>query len=453
MNSEGLVMFNVFCRRRHTRRMSALLPVEALESRLLLSAVNVTSTPGPRGSVNLRFTGTAADDLVKIFLDNDLRVHVSGSSFMINGGNAQPDLYFDSVHSVTLNLGGGSDTGWIENVSIRNITINDGTTANETNRYTVISSSRDMRLNQVEANFNLGNAEFTLDSSRSIWMNNLAIRLQNTMSSKTIVQAVAGSTLDISGQFCIDASASSQSADYVLLQAFRNSPSDPVQLRLHGGMRLDLGGGNDVIQNAGATELGGPTLIDTGKGDDQINLAVGGNFPVSGDLVFSGRVSIQTGEGADFVSCASADINSDRVRFLCPVSISTGGQKDQLNLYKAVFYSSLDVDMGSNNQVGTDDVVLINDVQVVGLTRIHSAGRATVNVGSTSAATTRFARNAVFTLGSGSVTIGNGSQTIPQVIFDGAQIFAGIRSQITVKYSGLIQANLARRRLIRAVLE
>ncbi len=429
-----------------------MFPVEGLESRTLPSAVIVTSTPGPKGSVNLKFAGSAADDLVRMNVDENLNVRVFGGTFSLNGGSQQTDLRFGKINNLTFNLGAGSDTGWIENVSAHNVTINDGWTRSETNQYTVISTTHNMRLNNVEANFNFGHAEFTMDSRQSVLTECLTIGYRDTSTSRTVLSVTQGSTLGISGQFSIVSPASSASTDYVLLQAFRNSDSDAVQLRLRGGTRWNLGGGNDLIQIAGAAEFSGQTVINTGDGDDRIGFAVGGNLPVSGDLVFRGRVSIETGAGADFLSCASAEIHSDRVRFLQAVSIETGQQNDQVNLYKTVFSSSLTVDTGNSNPSGSEDLVLISDVQVFGSTEIRSAGRATAHVGSNSSATTRFAGNARFTLGSGSVVVGNGNPAFPQVIFDGFQVFTGIRSTITVKYVGTIQSDPGERRLIRAVL-
>jgi hypothetical protein len=254
-----LDMLSLFSPRRRSRRSAAIRPVEALESRTLLSAVNVISTPGPKGSVNLSFVGTAESDRLTIFMNNEMKVRVTGSTFKVNGGEEQTDLTFDSLNNVTMSLGAGSDSLWVIDVSIRNLVITDGMTATETNTYIVISASKDMQIKRLDATFNLGVAELTLNAAKSMSLDSVSVRLLNTTSSKILVTPVEGGTgtLEITGQFSVDASPGSQSADVVLIHALSNNPGDPARLRLPGGMRVNLGAGKDTFQVIGAAEISG----------------------------------------------------------------------------------------------------------------------------------------------------------------------------------------------------
>jgi hypothetical protein len=196
----------------------------------------------------------------------------------------------------------------------------------------------------------------------------------------------------------------------------------------------------------------GFTLIDTGMGDDSVVI---GNFSEKGDVVFLGAVSILTGEGMDFVELGNSFDSSDRVQFAAPVVILTGAQADRVRFRKSQFKSLLTVEVGSNDSTTAKDEISLGDVKVEGLSFFRSAGLASINIETevVSTSTTRFGKAAFFAMASGNVVVGNGRQTTPVVIFDAAQTYIGTRSRISVKYVGNVQANLAQRRLFRAVLE
>jgi hypothetical protein len=446
-------MFNLSSPRR-SRRNRAVSPLEALESRTLLSAINVISTPGPSGSVNLNFLGTPGDDTVSIFMSEDMKVRVTGGSFRVNGRAEQSELSFDRLNNVTMNLGAGSDYGSIQNVSLNNFLINDGTTFNETNRYFVGSFTSDVRIKNVDANFKFGVAEFTLqiNSGKSMSLESLAVRLRDTTSSKIMLQSFSGSALLIAGQFSVDAASHSQSSDLVLIQASPDSVADQTRVGFQNVVRVNLGGGKDTFQMIGTVTVNGPTFIDSGNGDDHIVI---GNIPDQGNIVFRGIVSVLTGDGIDFVECGNSFESTDRVRFRHAVTISTGNQEDLVDLRKSVFEKSLVVDIG-NNAVNTMNLgIFVRDIQVGGQAFFRSSGLASINIEAVpdSTSPSRFGSAVVFALRSGRVTIGHVLHKTPKVIFDGAQTYIGTDSTISVKLAGPIQANPAKRRLINAILE
>ena len=451
--SRGIKMINLFASRR-SRRNRAVCSLEALESRTLLSAINVISTPGPSGSVNLNFLGTAGDDTVSIFMSEDMKVRVTGGSFKVNGRAEQSELSFDRLNNVTMNLGAGSDYGSIQNVSLNNFLINDGTTVNETNRYFVGSFTSDVRIKNVDANFKFGAAEFTLqiNSGKSMSLESLAVRLKDTTSSRIMLQSFSGSALLVAGQFSVDAAAHSQSSDLVLIQASPDSVADQTRVGFQNVVRVNLGGGKDTFQMIGTVAVNGPTFIDSGDGDDQI---APGNIPDQGDIVFRGVASILTGQGIDLVESGNSFESSDRVRFKNGVAISTGDQEDLVDLRKSVFEKSLVVDVGGNALNTMNRGVFIRDIQVKGLAFFRSAGRASINIETApdSTSPSRFGNAVVFALQSGRVTIGNELHTTPKAIFDGTHTYIGTDSTISVKFAGPVLANPAKRRLIRAILE
>lgn len=423
----------------------------------MLSVINVISTPGPSGSVDLKFLGTTGDDKVHIFMNNDMKVSVTGNtgdSFRVNGGPEQSALRFDRLNNVTMLLGAGNDSGSIHDVSLNRFVLQDGATAEESNRYFVSSFARDVRIERVDANFRLGVAELTLhiNSGKSMSLESLAVRLKETTSSKVMLQSFSRSTLVIDRHFSVDAEARSASSDMVLVQAFPDNPADGTKIRFNSVVRVNLGGGNDTFQMIGSVDVSGPTFISGGNGDDHI---VVGNFPDQGNIEFRGIVSIVTGEGIDVVEIGNSFESSDRVLFKERVAVSTGNQQDNVDVRKSTFEKSLTVDVGSNNPGTTNDGVSVRDIQVKGPAFFKSSGGANIDIEAVPDSTTpsTFRNSVGFTLQSGSVTIGNELQTTTKVIFAGGQIFIGTDETMSVRIAGPILANPARRRLIRAILE
>jgi hypothetical protein len=449
-------MFNLFSQRRG-RRNRVVSHFEALESRTVLSVISVISTPGPSGSVDLKFLGTTGDDAVYIFMNAERKVSVTGNAgdtFKVNGGPEQSTLRFDRLNNVTMLLGAGNDSGLIHDVSLNRFVLQDGATADESNRYFVNSFARDVRIERVDASFRLGVAElsFQVNSGKSMSMESLAVRLKETSSSRVSLASFSRSTLVVDRHFSIDAGARDESTDIVLIQATPDKTADGTQIKLNGVVRANLGGGNDTFQMIGSVDVSGPTFISGGDGDDDI---VAGNIPDHGDIVFRGIVSIVTGEGIDSVEFGNSFESSDRVLFKQTVSVSTGNQQDIVAIRKSRFEKSLSVDVGNSGPGNMNDSVLVRDILVMGPAFFRSSGGADVDIEAIPDSTTptTFRNTVAFALQSGNVTIGSVLHTTPKVVFGGSQLFVGTDETILVRIAGPILANPARRRLIRAILE
>ena len=409
--------------------------------------------------MSLKFTGTTGDDVVLVSSDNNLGIGVGGGEFILNGGTAKSNLVFASVHNITFNLGAGSDTVVVENVSLNNITINDGVAVSDADRYRIFSSSGAMRVRDVAATFMTGAPELTIEANRisesatSISLNNIAARYVNTLSSHTRLLSNVGAELDVAGEFRID-SLGASSRDTVSVLQTSSTTAKAVPLRFNGGTRLSLGGGNDFVFVIGTVDFHGQTVVDTGSGDDFLSFSASRVIGDSGNIVCFGRVSIEMGDGIDNLSF-EADGAENHVRFMNHVCVSTGRDADFVNVFKSVFYSSLDVNLGNNtgpgSNAGVEDGMYVTQVTVLGLTNVRSSGAASVAFHFAGDWTSRFVGNAKFTLGSGTITFGGSAGS--QIIFESAQIFIGTRSKITVRYLGPVLANFARRRLINAVVQ
>ena len=437
-------LFNYF--RKRNRRRSAFVPVEGLESRQVLSPVLVTSTRGPGGSVSLKFTGSDGNDVVNISSDENQKVHVSGSSFILNGGTAQTDLRFEKLHNVTFNLGAGSDAGQITDVSLNNIRINDGISALEADAFIIQSTAKDVAIRNVDAAFSLGYPMIRFLSERQIAVNDVSLRYANTTVSDSQFIAVSTGSITINGHLNIESA--NVSTDHVLFQSVVSIGSSRISIR--GGTRMNLGDEKDDVFYSGTVDSYGVTLISTGDSNDFVL--------TNGEIVFHGRVSIDTGNGNDIVRFSPIYFEVPyQTRFLGVFSLSTGPQMDQVEFSKVTFSSLASVDLGSSQGFRDGDGLQINEVTALGKFDVRAVDTAEVRINGFlefgfRAGTSRFAGTVRISIGSGTILIGS-TQSNPSAIFDGSQIFIGTRSKITVKYLGPVAANFARRRLINAVVQ
>ncbi len=199
-------------------------------------------------------------------------------------------------------------------------------------------------------------------------------------------------------------------------------------------------------------------------------LNISGNVNVAGDLnftttgffndtvaiengapVFHGRVTINTGEGDDFILMEKQDTSLPPTRFRKAVSISTGGGNDIVNIGPATFANSLNIQLGSSNPFSGFQVdnVRLGNVDVAGNLNVTSTGDATVLISPNSSGQAMFHGNASFILGGGRVFITSSNSN---VVFDRKQVFTGQPNRIQVFYIGDIIANLTKRVLTNADL-
>ncbi len=462
-------MFNLFNRRR--RRQASFQPLEALEVRLLLAAVNVTSTPGPNRSVNLSFIGSPEQDIVQLGLDSNQMVKVSAfipgsTTFKLNGGAEVQELTFRAVNNLTFNLGNGVDGAFVA-VPAGNITINDGADGSFS-RYGIFNDNRPgsslvhTKVGDIQANFWGGQVFFDVTAStgstgliHSLRTGKLAINLVNTSQSEINLTAEEAARLNIQGQLIVSSPAAIVSRDTVNILA--KSGNSPVmgQVNLLGGSRLNTGGGDDVVNSRGAVTFKGTTSVNLGAGDDLFQVRSGsleGSPKSKAVNRFNGPVTINSGEGGGNVSVASA-VGYDKIQFAGGVSIIGSSQANSVEFWRADFLSNLTIQTGgATGPVG--DSVKLSNTDVFGTSRIVALGTAQVDIDSAAtfqgAEPTRFRKAATFSLGAGAVVIGRDMNS--HVIFDRTQTFTGSVSQISVSYIGNITADLSKRILNNAIL-
>ncbi len=427
---------------------------EPLEARIVPSAINVTTTPGPGHSVDLMITGTSGDDDVQIYVGDDNLVHVYGRpdgsdlpAVMLNGAPAQQELVFAKLRNINMNLGAGNDRGVISDISAGKIVINDGVTADESNIYEVSSRNHVMSAASLRLNFDMGIVWLNLTSGRSIRLGSLAISLARTTSSHIQISTFDSTRLQVAGLFSIDSPDECNSKDHLIFYAASNATGDVTDVRF-GNVRWSFGGGNDQIYVVGSMTFDGQTKIDSGSGNDSVEFR-GGFGPFTGCPSFNGRVTVNTGGGYDVFGTTSGKDSTNRVNFFGPVVVITGDQKDYVYSTDTNFYSSLTVDLGRTS--GTEsDQFWSSDIKVTGSTVVRSSGLASVLL-STPTAGSRFEGNVWFSLGSGFIYVELGNEAA-KVKFGGFHTFRGLSKRIDVYYFEEVDANPARRRLLNAVL-
>jgi hypothetical protein len=437
-----------------------------LENRQLLAAIQVTSSPGPKGSTNLTFVGTDGQNVLDLSLDATRQVVVrdlfGGSTFQLNGGPEVTQLTFAKLNNLSFDLGAGADGAFV-NAPAGNITIQDGADGAFSN-YRVANSvnSRVTKVGDIQATFLGGLAIFGVSSFpgstgyvHSLQTGKLSLNLAGTIQSEVNLTADEGSQL-LLGDVSITSPESSASQDSINLLAKSGLATIMGQISL-GALSLNTGGGQDLVNSRGAVTYRGPVNAALGGGDDGFHVRSGsltGTPRTESVATFQNTLNIDGGAGASSITLLST-VDYERIRFQGPVTIQTGDEADLIQVWRGNFAKDLTIQTGNTpavRSVATDQVELSN-IDVLGKTTVTAVGAGDVRIDSGSYFAnepSRYLKAAKFTLGSGAVTIGNlfGSQ----VQFGSTQAFTGVNSQMTVSYIGVIDANLSKRLLNNAIL-
>ncbi len=471
------VFLKMFCgrasRQRHPRqrrpqRLSQ--QVQACEVRLLLSAVDVTTTPGPAGSVKVTFDGTDADDQVLLgahYQTGLLTAYsFNGTTFRLNGGPEVNELVFTSISDVTFNLNGGSDvasvfttslrdvnfnlgsgddSAFIVDVNARDVTIHDGAGDFEQNGYYIQTFASSFDLRNIEAEFDRGISQVNVQafSGHTIELGKVTISGQNVQNVGFSANADADSHILITGDVKLDVDPAFFGVASLSLGTQQSFSGNPGTVVLRKDIELRAPGGTMAVN--GNTSVHGKTdFITTGFSSDRVNVD-------SGAPVFEGKVTINTGEGDDFILMEKFDPLAPAAEFHAKVDISTGGGNDIVNIGPAIIEGALTVDLGTSSPSGPFGVdnMRLGAVDIGGKLDVVTLGEAVVIVDPPATGEARFRKDASFTLGAGRVFIESSDSN---VIFDKKQIFVGDPNRIQVHYIGNVTADLTKRKLINADL-
>ncbi len=452
----------------------------SLESRVLPAAVLITSSPGPNGTVNLNFEGTAGDDsfLVgkqSLFGSMDGTIHVYsffGTTFRLNGGEETGDLVVGNLGNLTFNLGGGNDSAWLFDLEARNVTIHDGVTDDESNSYKIDRAFSNTKLGNIQANFNRGRADLqfsavsyadlmgTVFDGGTMEIGSVTVKSAMTQSTQVGLTSFPGAKFTVTGLVSFESLGGS--SDAFTSTTVGNSFQPPTSTILKGGVRVNTGGGGDFVRFDGNLQVQGKVDVDTGSDGSTVSFGgsavfkdkvtvVGGasNDTISfsiGSPVFHDKVTFDTRAGDDVVHLQKFDPSQGTVHFKKNVSIATGDQNDMVLMSQVNIGGALTIDLG-NGQLGGmfdgDHINLMNSV-VDGNTRVTSAGKAIIAISSTPGSEMRFRGDVAFTLGAGDIYLNT-------VTMEKAQAFTGRPNLIRVSY-GNVTADLTKRRLVNAEL-
>ncbi|WP_397569088.1 hypothetical protein [Schlesneria sp. T3-172] len=455
-------------RRRRCRQYSN--EIQVCEQRLLLSAVDVTTSPGPGGSVNVTFTGTDANDQVLLGTHYETGLltaySFNGTTFRLNGGPETDSLTFSSLSDVTfnlnggsdgvsifttslrdlnLNLGSGNDFAFIVDANIRDVAIQDGVDDFEQNSYTIQTFATSYHLRNIEAQFDRGSSQITVDAftGKSIEIGKVSISGGNVQSVGFSANADSGSQVLITGKVQIQNDPSYFGVANVLLGTQQATPSEPGSVVLTKDLELNAPGGWMTI--SGNTSIHGKTdFVTTGFYNDRF-------VAESGAPVFEGKVTISTGFGDDYILLEKFDPSFPATEFHGKVSISTGEGNDIVNIGPAIFEGALTIDLGDSSPFGPfgADNMRLGAVDVQGKLDVTATGQAIVVISPPATGQAHFRKDASFTLGAGGVYINSSASN---VTFDKAQVFVGQPNRIQVNYIGNVIANPAKRKLTNADL-
>lgn len=466
-------VFKSLCFRvtRRRRRFGVIsLQVTPCEQRVLLSAVDVTTSPGPAGSVKVNFEGTESDDQVLLgthYLTGLLTAYsFNGTTFRLNGGpevsevtfNTISDATFDlkggsdyvsvfltSIRDMNLDLGPGDDTAFIIDANVRDLKILDGVGDFEQNAYWIQNFASSFQLRNIEAEFDRGISQLNVNaySQQTIEVGKVEILGHNVQSVGFAIAADQNSHVIVNGHVELTINPASFGVANLSLGTQSTLPGDSATVELRKSIELHAPGGMLTVN--GNTRVDGETeFVTTGFSNDRFSIE-------SGAPVFNGQVNISTGDGDDFILWEKFDAAASATQFNKAVSISTGEGNDIVNIGPAVFAKSLDVDLGSSNPFGPFGVdnMRLGAVDVSGKLGVRSTGEATIVIDPPATGQTRFRKDASFTLGAGRVYVDSSDSN---VIFDKSQDFTGNPNRIQVFFIGNVIANPAKRTLTNADL-
>ncbi len=441
--------------------------IAGFEDRVLLAAVQVNSTPGPRGTVNLTLTGTPDDDLVILRRDANNHVHVSGSQFSWNGRADVSELVFPLVNDLVFNLGAGNDSG-IFDAPKGNVTIHDGAEGDAYSNYRMETgpSAAPQRMGSLKATFDHGTAYLVMETiGSSLTIRDININLVSTDSSSVYLGALGTTQLNVTGALKINSPEAVESRDSVSIFAVpapsgtSSSKAQPrAKVNLGGGTEINLGGGNDYVNMSGAVSSRRRTVLNLGEGDDEVAILHTGAVPnLSDALLIQGPLIVNLGNGMNRMTLSAAE-GVNRTRVQGPVTITSGRQADVVQISGTDIRGDLTINMGFSDPIEglqSPDFVALTASDVAGKTQITAGGPAEVFLGwnpfgSPRSSELRFEKEVNVAIGSGEPRVG--SPDGPDVIFNSAQNFTGLASQIIVIYQGNVVADPTQRHLMNAIL-
>lgn len=451
------------------RRQSRLSEVQVCEQRVLLSAVDVTTTPGPGGSVNVTFNGTEGDDqillgphyetgLLTAYSFNGTTFRLNGGpetsqltftslgdvAFNLKGGNDGVSVFTTSLRDLSLDLGEGNDFAYIVDANARDVTIHDGATDFEQNSYAIQTFASSFHLKSIDADFDHGSSSITVNafSGLSIEIGKVEISGGNANAGLAL-EADFGGHIVVTGDVELELDSNLFGVASFSTGTQQGTPENPGSVELLKDVELNAPGAAMTV--SGNTRIHGKTeFVSTGFFNDRFSVE-------SGAPVFDGAVTISTGAGDDYILMEKFDPSAPATEFHNKVSISTGDGNDIVNIGPAIIDGSLSIDLGSSNPFGPfgADNVRLGAINLFGKLDVVSSGSAVVIISPPAPAVAHFHKDASFTLGAGFVAI---SSTDSNVIFDKSQVFVGQPDRIQVYYVGNVIANPAKRKLINADL-
>jgi len=453
---------------RHTRRCRPqwlLQQVQACESRLLMSAVAVTTTPAAGGAVNVTFDGTDADDqvllgkhyetgLLTAYSFNGTTFRLNGGpevssitfssladvTFTLAGGNDTASVFTTSVRDLNLNLGSGDDSAFVVDANVRDLSIHDGVTDSEHNSFAIQTFASSFQLRDIDAQFDQGSSQITVNAftGQSIDMRKVTIAGQNFQNAGLSVNADSNSHVLINGDVQVSQDPASFGFAGVSLGTQQASPGDPGTVVLRKDLTINAPGASAVI-NGNTTIHGKTDFVTSGFANDSFRVE-------SGAPAFEGAVNISTGEGDDFILLEKFDTSFPATEFHGKVTISTGNGNDIANIGPAMIDGALTIDLGNNGPSGPFGVdnMRLNAVDVGGKLNVVSTGEAVVVISPPAGSQAHFRKDGSFTLGAGRIYVDSSDSS---VIFDKEQVFVGQPNRIQVHYIGNVIANPKKRTL------
>ena len=460
-------MFNSFEVSRRRKSDGASPQTALLESRQLLAAVQVVTTPGPNGSVSLDITGSEAEDWIKLSQGPDFQVHLTddfgtGTTFILNGGSPVSEVTFAAIHNIRLRLGEGNDSARLIDLNAGNIAIEDGFADQELNYYDLTNQYRDSRLGDITANFLRGHNYLNISSSNpgvGVWgANSMNVR-KVTVNSKAQTSFSAGAfgqaELVVNGVVTLNGIGNRTQE----LRTGFSADSENASVRLLGGVKYQSTSGNSTLTLSGDIQVFGNLDFLTGADDDR--LYVGGDVTISGQVkmntgagtdsfvvsrgtsVFSQNVSLDLGDGLDYVSIEPAN-----AWFRKNLNIDTGKHKDSVFMRNVTVSGDLSVDLGGLQPGSTQgEYFLLAHFEIQKNFSLVSSGLATAYI-LFNEYWTGIDAPAIFR-GTVSMSIGAGAIRVRDVTMQKTQTFRGTNERIQVEYQN-VTADLSRRRLINA---
>lgn len=452
-------MFNPFGSRRNRRRTAprnwTILP---LESRVLLSAIQVISHLRNDGSVDLKIDGTTADDFISIVPDGAGHAQVftaNPDGFSLNHGTPQQVLTFAALHDLKVNLGAGNEGLFLSDVSANDVRITNGVSATDSGFYAFVSNSSNVTLGDVRIDVGKGNLVCNLDPLLALSFESFSINCTDTTSTRLIATTRGSGSITVEDGFSMKSSGAS-SSDTLEVAAVSFGPTGIGKIQIDGGLNLELGGGGDAVTFSGNISVAGVTRINTGADSDSVQFLTGDGATFNLD----GNVRIETGKGADQVQLTSSG-SSSRIVAEGHLTICTGDHNDSVTLTGVAVGKNLTVDTGASDSNPSGwypnrvlDFVSLGNTEIWGKSVVQSRRLANVSIFAQNSLLqpARFHGPAYFILGSGSVDASFVPDPSSHVIFDGLQKYVGLNQKITVSYGTNVVFQANKRKLFNAIL-